>query len=157
MKIHGLTGVLILRLLIRSTNFIRKIVFVKQTFKKSERLNSKKQIEQLFFKNRSFFQFPFKVLFISEESAEFELPKVLITVSKRNIKRAVDRNKIKRLVREAYRKNKFPFIVSLKKNDSLVVFGLIYTAKTILSYAEIEKKIILILQRLIEQDEQTAG
>ena len=130
---------------------------MKQTFKKSERLNSKKQIEQLFFKGRSFFQFPFKVLYISEEAADFELPKILVTVSKRNIKRAVDRNKIKRLVREAYRKNKFSFIGSLKKNDSFVVFGLIYTAKTILSYAEIEKKIILILQRLIEQDEQTVG
>ena len=85
------------------------------------------------------------------------MPKLLITVSKRHLKRAVDRNKVKRLVREAYRNNKNSFLASYKNNESSLMFGLIYNAKTILSYAEIEKKIILILQRLIEQDEQAAG
>jgi len=130
---------------------------VKHAFKKNERLHSKKQIDMLFTKGNSFFQYPFKVIFSFEKTNETEMPKLLITVSKRHLKRAVDRNKVKRLVREAYRNNKNSFLASYKNNESSLMFGLIYNAKTILSYAEIEKKIILILQRLIEQDEQAAG
>lgn len=96
-------------------------------------------------------------MYVIEKPEVFEFPRLLITVSKKNIKNAVGRNKLRRLVREAYRKNKIPFITTLQKNGSTITFGLIYTARTILPYAEIEKKIILILQRLIEQDEQTAG
>ena len=85
------------------------------------------------------------------------LPQILVSVSKRNFKKAVDRNKLKRLIREAYRRNKQPLIEYCQKNSAVVYLGLIYTGKTIPAYIEIERKIILILHRLTEQDEQTAG
>lgn len=90
------------------------------------------------------------VIYLTETSDEPERPKILISVSKKNLKKAVDRNKVKRLVREAYRTNK---ALLFEESRSSLLFGLIYTAKTILSYTEIEKKIILILHRLKEQDE----
>lgn len=127
------------------------------TFKKIERLNSKKQIELLFTEGESFFKYPFKVIYLTENNIKPDVPKLLISVSRKNFKKAVDRNKIKRIIREAYRKNKEPLITTLREKDIVLVFAIIYTAKTILSYAEIEKKIILILQRLIEQDEQAVG
>lgn len=130
---------------------------MKQTFGKQERLRSKKQIARLFKEGRSFYRYPFRVSFLKEKTDDPSLPQVLIAVSKKNFKKAVDRNKIKRLIREAYRKNKQPLAEYCTAKSVSVMFGLIYTGKTILSYAEIEKKIILILHHLIEQDEQAAG
>lgn len=130
---------------------------MRQTFKKNERLHGKKQIDGLFEKGNSFFIYPFKVVFLNENSADDTIPKLLVTIPKRHFKRAVDRNKIKRLVREAYRRNKQPLVENCAENQVSVLFGLIYTAKTMLTYSDIERKIILILQRLKEQDGQTAG
>lgn len=130
---------------------------MKKTFGKQERLHSKKQIDRLFKEGGSFFKYPFRVYFLKEKIKEPVLPQVLIAVSKKNFRKAVDRNKIKRRIREAYRKNKKPLAEYCLNNSVSVMLGLIYTGKTILDYAEIEKKIILILHHLIEQDEQAAG
>ncbi|MCF6341841.1 MAG: ribonuclease P protein component [Bacteroidales bacterium] len=120
-------------------------------------MHSRKQIGRLFKEGDTFYKYPFKVVFMNDSQAETELPKILIAVSKRNFKKAVDRNKLKRLVREAYRKNKAQLLSSCQRNKLSLIFGLIYTAKTILPYTEIETKIILILQRLIKGDEETDG
>ena len=124
---------------------------------KYERLHSKKQVSELFAEGSSFFQYPFRVVYSIKKSDGGEPPQMLISVSKKNIKKAVGRNRVKRLVREAYRLNKVTLVTASLNQGKTIRFALIYAAKTILSYAEIEKKIILILQRLIEQDEQTAG
>lgn len=124
---------------------------------KEERLHSKKLIDKLFREGKSVFSYPFKVLYISENEASAHPVRVLISVSKRHFKKAVDRNHIKRLIREAYRNNKQTLMAHLNTHNKKLFFGLIYVSETILSYEEIERKLILILQRLIEQDEQTAG
>ncbi|VAW29050.1 Ribonuclease P protein component [hydrothermal vent metagenome] len=85
------------------------------------------------------------------------LPKVLFSVPKRNFNRAVDRNRIKRLMREAYRRNKSIFPGQEKGCRHQLLIGLIYTAKVHMDYAEIERKIILILQQLLEKNEQVTG
>jgi ribonuclease P protein component len=78
------------------------------SFCRHERLKSEKTIQELFKKGSSVFLYPFKVYFlpIAPQPADFFWPKVLVSVSKRQFKRAVDRNRIKRLVREAYRLHK---------------------------------------------------
>jgi len=78
---------------------------------------------------------------------------LLISVTKKNFKKAVDRNKLKRLVREGYRSNKLLLYDYLNEHNKSTLLGLIYVGETILSPKEIEQKLILILQRLIEQDE----
>lgn len=92
-----------------------------------------------------------------DTAEELRSIQVLISVSKRNFKKAVERNKLKRLVREAYRKNKYILTGPSQKSKKSMLLGLMYTEKTILPYSEIERKIILILQRLNEQDEQAVG
>ena len=132
---------------------------MKQTFKKEERLHEKKLIETLFKGGNSFYKFPFKVVYLKLEDAKAYPAKVLISVSKHNFKRAVDRNRIKRLIREAYRKNKH---LLLGENADLGVprttwlIGLIYRGNVIPEYKEVEKKIILILHKLVK-NEQAAG
>lgn len=130
---------------------------MKQTFSKAERLSSKKLIDLLFNSKQFFFQYPFKVIY-KEIELQHPFPvQVLISVSKRNFKHATDRNRIKRLAREAYRKNKSILIENMEKSGNNLLLALIFNGKTIPEYAEIEQKIILILQRLNQMNGKTAG
>ena len=122
-------------------------------FPKKERLSGKKAIGQLFKKGNNSFIYPFKVLInYTDNSIESNL-RLLITVPKRNFKKSVDRNRIKRLVREAWRLNKSEVQQKICDNAITVDVALVYASKTILTYKEIAPKIILILQRLIKEYE----
>lgn len=125
---------------------------MKQGFKKEERLNEKKLVQQVFKEGKSFFKYPFKVFYLEYDKPTSYPAKVMITVAKRNFKKAVTRNKIKRLIREAYRKNKY-LLCDTNTNENIKCFKtytivLIYVGKEVVKYQEIEKKINLILQEL---------
>ncbi len=127
---------------------------MEQTLKKEERLNEKKLIERLFKEGKSFFQFPFKVVYLPLDVSDVYPAKVLISVSKRNFKRAVDRNHIKRQVREAYRKNKFILKQAEGSGNSgkVLVVAFIYSTPKLLPYQDIERKIIIVLQLLKQKN-----
>jgi len=121
---------------------------IKQTFTKEERLSSKKIIEQLSQKGNSFFEYPFKVIWLKTPLQTKYPVQIVIGVPKRNFKKAVDRNKIRRRIKEAYRKNKNIIYNFLEEKKIQCALMLVYTAKTEIEYKEIESKIILTLQRL---------
>ena len=124
------------------------------TLKKEERLHGFKLIEKLFNDGKSFLVYPYKVVFMeNSESSEFPF-NFGVTASKRNFRSAVDRNKIKRLSREAYRKNKHILYDSSLSDVNGLSFMMIYIGREILSYDIIESKIILILRRLSGDDEK---
>jgi ribonuclease P protein component len=116
-----------------------------QTFSKNERLCSKVLIERLVEKGKVFNHAPFRLSWmpIAESSAPV---KIMISVPKRSFKRAVDRNRLKRQIREAYRKEKQKVYDVLEDKKLLVM--VIYTAKTKLEYREIAEKISEALERL---------
>jgi ribonuclease P protein component len=120
----------------------------KLTFKKHEKLTSEKAIKELFDKGSSFYLSPFKVLSIQQPLPSAS-SQVLISVPARNFKRAVDRNKIKRRVREAYRLNKSRF-----ESGSKRLIAYIYVAKNILPSAEIHQKLLLTLEKLYASNEK---
>jgi len=126
-----------------------------QTYTKEERLYEKKIITELFEKGHVFYSNPFKIVWLQCEFDGKYPAKILISVPARNFKKATDRNRLKRLMREAYRKNKNLFYNSLEGMNKKVVFMLNYTGKIIISLNEAENKIILILQRLAKENEKT--
>lgn len=116
------------------------------TFSKLERLTSKTLIQELFSNGSSFYLFPFKVMYIKADPDQ-PSHQVLFSIPKRNFKRAVDRNRIKRQLKEAYRLNK-SIIANLP--DKLCI-GYIYTFKEKLPYANLEKKLSESLIRLTQE------
>ena len=125
-----------------------------ETFKKEERLYNKKVIELLFEKGSRFYIHPFKVVWLRDEQESDVPARILISVSRHSIRKAVLRNKIKRQIREIYRKNKQELYNFLESKNMNCIFSIIYTANDIIPYAEQEKKIILILQRLQKEYEK---
>ncbi len=110
------------------------------TFPKAERLTGKKNIEELFQKGSSFFLHPFLLRYtVSSEKTH----RLLISVSKKKFKRAVDRNLIKRRIREAYRLNK----AGLAKTEKFYNLGIIYLDSSLLGFKELESKLIQLMGR----------
>lgn len=107
--------------------------------RKAERLSGKRLIQELFDKGSSFYLHPLKVIFLPGGNRN----QVLVTVSKALYKRAVDRNLIKRRIREGYRINKGKF-----SSDHFFSIAYIYTAREILPSAVIHQKIVLSFQKI---------
>jgi ribonuclease P protein component len=119
------------------------------SFRKNEKLCSKKVIDKLFAEGKSVFAFPLKFVYL-ETGLTTETPaQAGFAVSKKNFKKAVQRNLIKRRMREAYRFHKPDFYDALKEKQVAVFF--VYTAKDIASYAVIESAIIKGLKKLVRE------
>lgn len=119
------------------------------TFHKEERLCSQKVIGELFTSGESFLSYPLKVVFLKTETAQLYPVQASFTVSKRNFKRAVKRNIMKRRMREAYRLNKPGFYEELTSRNLRVALMFIYVGKDISEYAAIEKGMISAFRKLL--------
>jgi ribonuclease P protein component len=130
---------------------------MKQTFTKDERLRKKILIDQLFRKGLSFHTFPFRVSWLRMEVPGNYPVQILIAVPKHYVRTASDRNKIRRRIREAYRKNKETLYDFLVHDKASLILALTYTSKEILSYQLLQEKIIVLLQRLKKEYAKDAG
>ena len=116
---------------------------------KEQRLYKKKAIQLLFDKGKGFNFYPFRVVVYAHSSEEEPtIPRFLVSVSKKRFHHAVKRNRVKRLVREAWRRNKSELIVNCEKQKITFDVALVYTATVILPYEDIEKKIKQLSLRL---------
>ena len=121
----------------------------KYTFPKEEHLCRKKLIEELFSKQGSSFGvYPLRIVWIPAPAPTTAPPQVLISVSKRTFKRAVDRNRLKRLIREAYRLNKYR-LTEQPNGHSIALLGIIFTGKEKSPLTLVKKKLISALYRLL--------
>jgi ribonuclease P protein component len=110
---------------------------------KKERLSKESWIKELFEKGSSFYFHPFKVLYLPHPDPGSTINQVLFSVSKRQFRRAVDRNTIKRRLREAYRLNKS----GLPHTEKWLI-AYIYTAKTILPSETFQQKVLGTIQKI---------
>ena len=116
-----------------------------------EKLKSRKLLEQVFTKGRSFSVFPLKVFYILvDEPLNFPL-KTGVGVSSRNFKKATDRNRIKRLLREAYRLNKRDLLQKITDEEKQVAVFILYIDKTLPSLAIVQQKMMVALDKLANQ------
>jgi ribonuclease P protein component len=105
-------------------------------FGRKEKLKSRKQIEELFLNGKNFSVYPLRVTYQFLPSEE-TVVQVGVTAGKKYFKRAVDRNRIKRLIREAYRLQKNDLVETLKQKRQKGFLFFVYTDKTIASFSVI--------------------
>jgi ribonuclease P protein component len=117
------------------------------TFTKNERLSSRKSIAALFDDGNSFFSFPFTVIWRFCDPIPGSNIQVAISVPKKTFRRAVDRNHIKRIVREAWRHQKHGLSNYLEQQDKQVVIMLIYMAKEIHGQDDINNRIARLIDK----------
>jgi len=113
------------------------------SFKKPERLTSRKQINTLFKHGNILFIYPVKAYYIYSKNNSNSSNTVLFSVPKKNIRKAVERNRLKRQMREVYRNNKL--LLNEKKHLNI---GFIYTESMITSYALIKESLIKIMKNI---------
>lgn len=130
---------------------------MRNTLGKDERLKSRKKMEVLFQKGNSFLKSPIRVLWMFSDKELLFPAQIMFTVPKKSFKKSTDRNRIKRLMREAYRMNKSQIYEPLSNKGVYVIVAFIYTGNRLPEWKDINDKIILTLQRLaidIEKSEE---
>lgn len=122
------------------------------TFKKEERLCNKKLIDGLYRNGSSFLCYPYKVTWAYAANPQQYSAQVLFSVPKKRFKHAVDRNLIRRRMREAYRLNKQQYLYGqLEPEGRQIIISLNYVGKIIEEYGLMEKKMLRLLAQLAKE------
>lgn len=117
------------------------------SFGKKEKLKSNKLISQLFLEGKSLSVYPLKLIYLKTDIKEAQI-KTAVTVPKKIFKRAVHRNKIKRLLRESYRLNK---AIIFNNTEDKFAFLFLYLGKEMPAFVHVESKMKLLLQKFNAQ------
>lgn len=123
------------------------------TFPKKEKLKSPKLIEKLFAEGQSITRFPLRLLYLETELPRETQVQAAVTVSRRSFRNAVNRNRIKRLMRESYRHNK---ALVFNNIEGRFAFLFLYLGKEIPTFKEMERSMQALLQNFIarKKDEE---
>lgn len=122
----------------------------KNTFPLKEHLKSKRVIDKLYAEGTSVTAFPLRAVFIGQQPDEQEpTAAILINVAKRRFRHAVDRNLLKRRIREAYRTGKHDFIETLENNNRKIAVAIMYIDTKKSSTEHLCRKMERLLQNII--------
>lgn len=122
----------------------------RNTFPLKEHLKSKKVIERLYAEGTSVTAYPLRAVFIEQTIEEQDVTAaILISVAKKRFRHAVDRNLVKRRIREAYRTSKHPFIETLENNGKRMAVAILYIDTRHNSTAFIKRKMEKLLDSII--------
>ncbi len=118
------------------------------SYNASEKLKSRKLLNRIFVEGKSFNAYPLKVLYIIQETASTQ-NLAGVGVSSRHFKKAVERNRIKRLLRESYRLQKKILTDAVLENQQLVLFFL-FTGKNLSESLMIQEKMPLLMEKIVQ-------
>lgn len=121
---------------------------MKQSLNRHECLKSRQGIDMLFTEGSKLFEYPLLMRWKNAPLTTRKPLQFLVSVSKKRFRGAAKRIRIKRLIREAFRKNKPDLCSMLRENDQQMMVGFVYVGKEMPSYKEVEEKTIILLQRL---------
>jgi len=122
---------------------------VAHTFRKDEKLCSQKLMGELFLSGNSFLSYPLRIVWKIFGELPSESPaQAGFSVPKKIFKRAVDRNRMKRLMRESYRHHKAELYESLIQSEKRLALMMIYIAKEELPYSKIEPAIVKAIEKI---------
>lgn len=122
----------------------------RNTFPLKEHLKSKSVIEQLYANGSSVTAFPLRAVFLEQEHDRQQTPAaILISVAKKRFRHAVDRNLVKRRIREAYRTSKHPFVEALENKGKKMAVAILYIDTRHNSTAFIKRKMEKLLESII--------
>ena len=128
--------------------FIKNTISTRFTLGKHERLKSRKLLEQLFKEGKSFFVHPIKVYYQPLPAEGTVSLQAAFGVSARVFRKAVERNRIKRLLREAYRLQKSTLATAIANNNQKLAVFFLYVGKELPEFELIKEKMEVILNRL---------
>lgn len=128
----------------------------RKTFRKAEHLCSRTLITEVFEKGHFFYSTPFKVIWLDTIFSTSVPVQLLPAVPKRFLRKAWQRNLMKRLIREAYRQHKRPLYSIIQSKQKQCALALVFTGKKIITSHETEAAIILILRRLTDEYEKAS-
>lgn len=121
------------------------------SYNKFEKLKSRKQIELLFAQGKSISSFPVKVFYLPVDNSPLHPVQVGVGVSARNFKKAVDRNTIKRRLREAYRLHKLPLHEHLMAQQKSVTVFILWIDKQLPTTEALHDLMPAVVEKLIKQ------
>jgi ribonuclease P protein component len=114
---------------------------LQNTFGKQERISGTKRIERLFSSGDSFIAYPLRVVYLEREKGQVEAS-MMVSVSKKRFKRAVKRNRVKRLIREAYRLNKSGFLNICRQYDAALDIAFLFLKDKLPAFKEVENAVL---------------
>lgn len=117
------------------------------TYSTSEKLKSRKLLNQVFAEGKSLNVYPLKITYSIQDIESLSTAKIAVGASSRYFKKAVDRNRVKRLIREAYRLHKHNLLDLLPEKKQLSVF-ILFVGKDMNETVLIAEKMPLVLQKL---------
>jgi len=123
------------------------------TFKKEERISIQREIECLFKQGDTFISYPLRVTCVKQKPLSGSTVAILVSVPKKKFKRAVKRNRMKRLIREAYRLNKNALIRHCQEKESGLLIAFLFIGNEMCQWKEMEAAMQKSLDTLKEKIE----
>ncbi len=127
----------------------------RNTFRKSEKICNQNQIDRLFKDGKSLKSGLFRLLFVEAETRGKSPVQILIAVPKKNLRHAIDRNRMKRLIREAYRLSKHKLLYEYSIAGKHLDIAIIFMGKQCVSQSDTLTAINDLLNRLIQVHEKS--
>ena len=126
----------------------------RHTFTKEERVTGAKRVDAIFASGKSFISYPLRIVYLQHEQSPINKCSILVSVPKKRIKKAVHRNRIKRLIRESYRLNR-ELINNIDISEQSLDIAFIYVKDTASDYVEIQKAMQKALKQIAIRTKKT--